>query len=127
MKIRWLWLLLMALCLTAWEASAHAQPFKGYDVNTEISLEGTVTKIIRKKNILVLRVRDKDYRLLLGPRWFTKKLGLSPRPGDRIEVTGSKLFGRDGRIYILCRIVRWKKENFFLRDEDGHPLWSKSR
>ncbi len=103
---------------------AGAQPFKGYDVNTEITLEGQVVDIL-PGNKLVLKVEDKTYRLILGPRWFSKKLGLRPRPGDRLQITGSKVFGKDGRIYILGRVVRWHQKKFYLRDETGRPLWGR--
>jgi hypothetical protein len=59
----------------------------------------------------------------LGPEWFLENQDIGFEPGDRVEVTGSKVEFQ-GKPAVIASEVRKGDEVLWLRDENGFPVWS---
>jgi hypothetical protein len=109
-------------------AYAEYEESEGYDENTEIRIKGVVTEnIVRPRGPVVVRVRsgNREYRVVTGPQRYLLQEGFEFKPGDQWKVTGSKLIGRDGSIYIIARKIRnvSSGKTLQLRDTSLIPLW----
>lgn len=99
-----------------------------YDVNTEVKLKGEITDFAKQNsgpNIIEFSSNNKIYQLHTGPWWYLEESGLVLKKGDRVEVTGSKTYDRNGNliliIYDLKRLEGKKVYRF--RDNNMRPLW----
>lgn len=121
--------LLLTLALAVSSARAEADVKEGYDENTEITVRGRVIEAerpVRGPVIVTLKGRGRAFMVVTAPAWYLAQLGVSFSPGDRYEVSGSKYFGRDGRLYIVGRILRHLDSGrvTVLRDASScSPLW----
>ncbi|HMK43588.1 MAG TPA: hypothetical protein VK445_05570 [Dissulfurispiraceae bacterium] len=104
-----------------------------YDENTELTVRGTVMEVspatMRGPVTLQVQVETKSYRVFLAPRWFVLEQGLTLTPGQKIEVTGSKFFSRDGAVSLSATRIRFldSGKEVFLRDDSCRPLWMQHR
>lgn len=62
----------------------------------------------------------------LGPAWFLDQQKLAFSKGDSLEVTGSKVAGRNGEV-LVAQHVRRGEQALTLRDANGVPVWAGSR
>jgi hypothetical protein len=107
---------------------AAAEDNEGYDANTELKLSGVVINIsdnVRGPVIVRLKVKARIYDIHAGPRWFWDSVGSDIRVNTRVQVTGSKLIGRDGSLRIIGRNIKNLDTGRFiaLRDESLTPVW----
>jgi hypothetical protein len=107
---------------------AAAQDAEGYDANTELRLSGVVMDIsdnVRGPVIVRLKVKTRIYDIHAGPRWFWDSLMPDIRSNTRIQVTGSKMIGRDGSLRIICRQLKNLDTGrvYTFRDETLTPVW----
>jgi hypothetical protein len=110
-------------------AVATAKTPENYDPNTEITISGDIIEVLKGRRgpeIFSLKTADKTYQVITGPRWYLWKIGLSLKTGMNVEVTGSKLYDKKGKIRLIVYSLKdmdTKKDYHFRRD-DLKPLWS---
>ncbi|MEB3181892.1 MAG: hypothetical protein VKL59_23090 [Nostocaceae cyanobacterium] len=59
----------------------------------------------------------------LGPRWYLENQDIDVKPGDNIEVTGSRI-NFAGQPTIVAASVKKGNAVLTLRDANGFPVWS---
>ena len=99
-----------------------------YDLNTEVQLEGEISDTIEQDSgpkIYVLQSNKRTYHLHAGPRWYLEESGLTLTKGDRVEVTGSKTYDKEGNlVLIIYDLKRSGNEKIYkFRDSNMRPLW----
>ncbi|HET9793581.1 MAG TPA: hypothetical protein VFS34_03890 [Thermoanaerobaculia bacterium] len=113
-------------------AAAFAQPpaSPGYDASKERHLAGTVEAVTevpggnRGGGLHVTLASGKDrWEVRLGPKDFSRGIGLEPAKGDSWEVTGSA----EKTKVLIAREIRKGDKTYRLRDARGFPLWSHGR
>ncbi|NTV50182.1 MAG: DNA-binding protein [Geobacteraceae bacterium] len=105
----------------------------GYDVNTVITIRGTVltppARIEKGEHAqMTIAKQQSTVIVLLGPWPYWEKHGLMISRNQEISISGSLAQGKDGSEYLFAQ----KLENITdgtsitLRTEKGSPLWSRS-
>ena len=103
---------------------------QGYDRNTVVTVTGrvVVTPHAEHNDVpLSLELEQSGGRLvvILGPRWYLQDDDLDWKVGENITVQGSKAQGKDGRTYLLARLVSGSTgRQLVLRNDAGRPGWS---
>ncbi len=59
----------------------------------------------------------------LGPAWYIQRQDMKIVPGDKVEITGSRITF-EGKPAIIAAEVKKGTEILKLRDENGFPVWS---
>lgn len=59
----------------------------------------------------------------LGPAWFIENQDMKIQPGDKVEITGSRIVFQ-GKPAIIAKEVKKGNEVLALRDQNGFPVWS---
>ena len=120
-------LLKLAIVLVAASALAQAPP--KYDPATETRLKGTVEELkfvppsgAKQVGYLMLKSGSDTVQVFLGPKKFLDDMGATFKPGDAVEVMGSKV-KVDGADQILGREVVKGDDVLTLRFADGKPAW----
>jgi hypothetical protein len=120
-------LLRFAIALVATAALAQAPP--KYDPATETKLKGTVEELkfvppagAKQVGYLMLKSGSDTVQVFLGPKKFLDDMGATFKPGDAVEVMGSKV-KVDGADEILGREVVKGDDVLTLRFADGKPAW----
>ncbi|MBF0488584.1 MAG: hypothetical protein HQK98_10520 [Nitrospirae bacterium] len=109
--------------------SVWADDDGGYDVNTEVTLTGVVTEAdeaMMGPYVFTMVAEDKTYKVLTGPWWYLKQIGLAVRVGMKVEVTGSKFYNKKGVLSIAAYSITDIEESKTYRFRDGNsqmPLW----
>ncbi len=111
---------------------AEAYITEGYDENTEITVKGTVTEIIRKMKgpvVIKLNAGNKTYNAVTAPEWYLSQESIIFNIGSVLEIRGSKYFGRDGNLYIAVRELKDLEigKVINLRDSHCRPMWKGHR
>jgi hypothetical protein len=118
-------------------AEPFAQPgMKGsggrmYNPKTVETVGGEVVSVDKITNTkgrgygvhLTLKTDKEAISVHLGPGWYIEKQGIKIKPGDKIEVTGSRIT-YEGKPAIIAAEVKKGDEILRLRDENGFPLWA---
>lgn len=99
-----------------------------YDENTEITIRGEIVEIYNPpKSPVVIKVKTENrlYNVLTAPAWFLMRNNLTFKPGERVEITGSKFITRNGDLYIITRICKHRSSAnpCIFRDEFMRPMW----
>jgi len=105
---------------------------RNYDPKTEVTVTGTVEEVKtypRKGGgaageHLLLKTPDGVLDVHLGPSDFLKEKGFDVAAGDTIEVTGSKIKGKEAEA-IIARQVKKGEKTWTLRSASGVPEWSR--
>ena len=106
-----------------------------YDPATEETIRGEVVRVERVTPMhgmsggVHLLVRTGDGATIsahLGPSWYIDNQDFAIRPGDTVEVTGSRVT-IDGAPAVIARLVARGDDELVLRDQAGIPMWSASR
>ncbi|MFO0752385.1 MAG: hypothetical protein U0411_03550 [Thermodesulfovibrionales bacterium] len=125
-------LFLFALLSTAYAESGDIA--EGYDENTEITVSGTIVEasrpgMMRGPVVLKLRRHHRMYYVITAPPWFLNREGIPLTEGSLLEVKGSRLYGRDGKLYLIGRQLRDPVTGRIadLRDRRCMPLWKRQR
>ena len=110
-------------------ASAIAQAPPKYDPATETKIKGAVEELKfvpsaggKAAAYLTLKSGAGSVQVYLCPKSFLDDMGASFKPGDEIEVTGSKVKQDTGDL-ILAREVERGDDMLTLRFKDGKPAW----
>jgi hypothetical protein len=123
--------LICAVALSIFGTEAAAQE-AGYDENTEIVLAGQVFESHHPPHLglecFTLKSHSRLYRIVTAPPWFMRGINLRLKMGHKIEVIGSKFYGRDGLVYVLARSLRFVPagQTVVLRDKACRPVWRSS-
>jgi len=107
---------------------------EGYDQNTVVSLNGTVVSVTmgdgREPALAKIKTAMGAVSLVLGPRDFWEKQGISLNPGDSVRVRGSKAQGEDGAVYLMVQTIvkiddsAGDGQEAVLRSRIGRPAWA---
>ncbi len=62
----------------------------------------------------------------LGPMWFMKKQKREVAPGDKVEITGSRIES-EGKPVIMASVIKKGDRSLKLRDEKGVPVWGSEK
>ena len=140
---------LLSLWGLFWASESFAQPAKemkwrgsgGWGRGTPYnlmynpdSLEIISGKVIRVDRIvplkgmsygvhLVLKNDRETISVVLGPAWFIENQDVRIKPGDSVEVIGSRIT-YEGNLVIMAAEVKKGDETLKLRDTNGIPVWS---
>jgi hypothetical protein len=71
----------------------------------------------------VLETDKENVPVHLGPAWYVDRQKFEIRPGDRIDVRGSRV-SVDGKPAIVAAEIRKGEQKLELRNASGVPLWS---
>jgi hypothetical protein len=122
---------LFAILLLNNASCAHARSI-GYDENTEIVVRGIIRQCATRPYVnfqcFTLQSGSRIFRVIVAPRWFVRRIRLKLNDGVKVEVVGSKFFGRDGCLCLLARSLRFpsSRRNVVLRDRNCRPVWQNS-
>jgi hypothetical protein len=120
--------LLLSLSFLSLTGPAQENPHF-YNVDTEMSIEGKVEKIILEPRyedtanflILIIRNRDgRDYVCEISPSWFFSK---DFHKGEHLTLVGSFYLDQQGRSHLIARQLKFQGELMILRDKNGFPSW----
>jgi hypothetical protein len=102
---------------------------RGYDRNTETTVRGRVVSVEQGEGsglvMIVLRQGGGEVSVVAAPAWYWSDGGIPVKPKDELVVTGSQAQGKDGKIYLISRVITNQNdsESVTLRDESGKPAW----
>lgn len=117
---------LLTLVFAAVTAFTQAPP--KYDPSTEKTFKGVVEelKIVPASGkpiaYLMLKSSPESGEVFLCPKSFLDDIGVTFKPDDAIEITGSKV-KQDGTDLTLAREVVKNGETLTFRFKDGKPAW----
>jgi hypothetical protein len=102
-----------------------------YDAKTVVTISGVVERIEKITPMrgmshgvhLVLKTETGVFDVHLGPGWYIENQDVKIMPGDKVEVTGSKITFRS-KPAIIAAEVRKGDEVLRLRDPNGIPVWA---
>ena len=126
-----LYFLLLSVVILATPCLAQALP--RYDPATETTIKGTVSELkivppAGPKSLAYVSTRigpdkEKDVvQVFLCPKKFLDDMGITFKPDDPIQITGSKV-KQDGNDLILAREMVKGGESITFRFPDGKPAW----
>ncbi len=144
MKKAGLLLAVLGIMGLLWAGGANAQPRRGwggwgpgerygrlYNTATVETLSGEVTRVDRFMPgrgmgygvHLNLKTATETIDVHLGPSWYVEQQGLVFAPGDKVEVTGSRITYQ-GKPAVIAREVKKGDKVLQLRDAQGVPAWA---
>jgi len=94
-------------------------------ISGEVASVDTITPIKGMSSGVHLMVKtDKETTSVhLGPAWYIQRQDMKIVPGDKVEITGSRITF-EGKPAIIAAEVKKGTEILKLRDENGFPVWS---
>jgi len=101
-----------------------------YDDQTIESLKGEIVSVGRfvpekgaSYSVLVmLKTEQETIAIHLGPAWYIENQELQVVPGDRVEVTGSRVMF-EGKPALIATEIRKGDSVLVLRNRAGLPAW----
>lgn len=72
---------------------------------------------------LTVKTDKETISVHLGPAWYVQRQDIKIVPGDKVEITGSRITFQ-GQPAIIAAEVKKGAEILRLRDENGFPAWS---
>ncbi len=102
-----------------------------YDTRTVETVSGEVLRIDRIRPMrgmsygvhIALKTDKGEIPVHLGPAWYINRQSPAIKPGDRLEIKGSKVMFR-GKPVIIAAEVSKGDEVLKLRDDNGYPAWA---
>jgi hypothetical protein len=100
--------------------SKTVEPIRGevISVDTIIPLKGMSSGVH-----LMVKTERETISVHLGPAWYVQRQDIKIVPGDKVEITGSRITCQ-GKPAIIAAEVKKGEEILKLRDENGFPAWS---
>ena len=103
-----------------------------YDTKTIVTISGTITSVDKisspRENSygihLQVEASDGTITTYVGPSWYLNEQKISFKNGDKVEITGSKVRFSEKDI-ILAAAIKSGGKTIQLRDDAGHPVWSR--
>jgi hypothetical protein len=125
-------LTLTTLAILSGSAFSQATPKEAqpkYDRATEATLKGSVEEMklipptgAKPVAYMVMKTGQDSVQVYLCPKSFLDDMGVAFKPGDEIQLTGSKVT-QAGVNLTLAREVVKGGDTFTLRFKDGQPAW----
>ncbi len=118
-----------------WQGSGNWGPSAQYgrlfNPQTVGSVSGEVEKvdtIVPMKGMssgvhLIVKTDQGTISVHLGPAWYIQRQDVKIVPGDKVEITGSRITFQ-GQPTIIAADVKKGTEILRLRDQNGFPVWS---
>ncbi|KWT91787.1 hypothetical protein [Candidatus Magnetominusculus xianensis] len=108
--------------------NVYADDGSGYDINTEVTLQGVVTEAgeaAMGPYVFTMVAADKTYKVMTGPWWYINQIGFTAKTGMTVEVTGSKYYDRKGGLSVAAySITTGGMKTYRFRDGNSQrPLW----
>lgn len=72
---------------------------------------------------LLLNSGTESVEVHLGPGWYIENQDLKINPGDKVEISGSRIMFQ-GKPVIIASEVKKGKRILRLRDKSGAPAWA---
>ena len=102
-----------------------------YDAKTVDKVTGEVAKVDSITPMrgmsggvhVALKTAQGEVSVHLGPQWYLENQDVKIEPGDRVEITGSRVTD-EGKPTIIAAEVRKGDEVLQLRDAAGVPVWA---
>jgi hypothetical protein len=102
-----------------------------YNAKTVETIRGVVEKIEMITPMrgmshgvhLLLKTKKETLDIHLGPSWYIENQDVKIMPGDKVEVTGSRIIFQN-KPAIIAAVVKKGDEVLRLRDSDGVPVWA---
>ncbi len=124
------WPLVLALLAPLLLAQDASEVSPKYNVNTEVTLKGTVDDIKEVPNpkgqigvYLMVKSGSAITEVRLCPNSFLKEFEVVFHKGDDLTITGSKVRVNDKDV-ILAREIEMGNNKIVLRDKQGVPAWT---
>jgi hypothetical protein len=94
-------------------------------INGEVVSVDTITPLQGMSSgvHLIVKTDKESISVHLGPAWYVQRQDIKIAPGDKVEITGSRITFQ-GKAAILAADVKKGDEMLKLRDENGYPVWS---
>jgi len=129
--MRRMWIFSLILILTgAYIFTAEQKTEHFYNVDKEITVEGTILEIILEPRykgsapfLILLLEQDQSkekYYVEVSPIWFFEQ---DFHKGETISIIGSRYSGQEGTQNIIAREMRSKGKTMTFRDKRGFPNW----
>jgi hypothetical protein len=118
-----------------WAAAARAAKKTQYHRGMVETLSGTVIEVehlgprrfARLSQVhLLLKTGDETVDVQLGPQSWLAQHNFDLAPGDQVTIKGSRIT-RLRRTFLIAGQVKKGNQVWFLRDENGRPLWGRGR
>jgi hypothetical protein len=117
-----------ACCARSGPAAKNVEPHASaipYDVKYEGLFAGVVYSVMRHQGMdvaLTIGIGEKTFDVLVAPlKWLDAKQAVF-RPGDRVEIVGTR-WDRGTGDTIVAREIYTVDQTIVLRDTEGRPLW----
>jgi hypothetical protein len=102
-----------------------------YNPQSQETISGEVTSVDTITPIkgmssgvhLMVKTAKETISVHLGPAWYIQRQDMKIAPGDKVEITGSRVTFQ-GKPAIIAAEVKKGTEILKLRDENGFPVWS---
>lgn len=125
-------LLLLFSCVSPAVAAEESDDVPGYDENTEVTIRGVIADsgmYRRGPVVLLVKADTKTYQVVTAPRWYLAQEGIVFTSGEKIEVTGSKYYAKDGSLSLIAHTIKFagKTTAIAFRDGSCNPLWKQHR
>lgn len=103
-----------------------------YNPQTVESLSGEVEKVdlftprrgMSQGVHIILKTDKGSIPVHLGPSWYIDKQSVKLQPGDKVQITGSRITFNN-KPAIIAAGVKKGDQTLNLRDENGVPAWSR--
>lgn len=118
-----------------WAAAARAAKTMQYDLGSVETLSGTVVEVEQlpprmverlSQVHLLLKTDGETITVKLGPESWLARNNFNLAPGDQVTIIGSRV-NRPLNSFLIAGEVRKGNQVLPLRDENGRPLWARSR
>jgi hypothetical protein len=123
---------LTALAILTASAFSQAPPKDvppKYDPATEATLKGSVQELKlvpptggKPVAYLMMKSGQDSVQVFLCPKSFLDEMGVAFKPGDEIQLTGSKVTHAGADLTLAREVVRGG-DTLTLRFKDGKPAW----
>lgn len=125
-------LIFLFSCAPLAVAAEESDDVPGYDENTEVTIKGVITDAglyRRGPVVLMVKADAKAYQVVTAPRWYLAQEGIAFTAGEKIEVTGSKYYTKDGSLSLIAHTIKFagKTTAIAFRDGSCNPLWKQHR
>jgi hypothetical protein len=103
-----------------------------YNPQTVTTVGGEIAKVDkivpvrgmhRGVHLLLKTSEPEPLAVHLGPEWFVDRQEITFKPGDKVEVRGSRITF-DGKPAIIAADVTKDGKTLHLRDANGVPVWA---
>jgi len=101
-----------------------------YDPSDEVTVQGAVQDVQQfycpvsgeVGTHLMVKTENGTIQIHVAPTRFLRSNNLSFRPGDQVQVVGSRIIYQ-GHVAVIARTATRAGQTVAFRETNGHPLW----